>query len=86
MICNSGDWRFTVPTQLLRLFIHIRQFVGRPRPWGRDTGQATTEYALVVLAAALLALLLISWVTAGGGAERITGLFNRVFDRAVDGV
>jgi hypothetical protein len=75
-----------VPNQLLRLLIHIRQFLDRTGTPARDRGQATTEYALVVLAAALLALLLVSWVTAGGGAERITGLFNRVFERAFNGV
>ena len=33
-----------------------------------DGGQATAEYALVLLGAALVALLLIAWATAGGGA------------------
>ena len=36
-----------------------------------DRGQATAEYALVVVGAAAVALLLISWATAGGGAVRI---------------
>lgn len=54
---------------------------GRPgRP--RDRGQATTEYALVMLGAAAVALLVITWATAGGGAGRI----GRLFDRVIDGV
>ena len=45
-----------------------------------DSGQATTEYALVLLGAALVALLLIAWATAGGGAGKIGRLFDRVLD------
>ena len=51
-----------------------------------DRGQATTEYALVLLAAALVALLVIAWATAGGGAARISSLFNRVIDSVIDKV
>ena len=39
-----------------------------PRRGRGDRGQATTEYALVLLAAALVALLVVAWATAGGGA------------------
>ena len=45
-----------------------------------DRGQATDEYALVVVGAAAIALLLITWATAGGGAVRISHLFSRVVD------
>jgi hypothetical protein len=43
----------------------------------RDSGQATSEYALVMLAAALIALLVIAWATGGGGAGKIGELFDR---------
>lgn len=46
----------------------------------RDGGQATTEYALVMLGAALVALLVVAWATAGGGAGKIGRLFDRVID------
>lgn len=46
----------------------------------RDRGQATSEYALVMLAAALIALLAVTWATGGGGAGKIGGLFDRVID------
>jgi hypothetical protein len=49
-------------------------------PLDRDRGQATTEYALVMLGAALVALLLVTWATAGGGAGKIGRLFDRVID------
>jgi len=45
-----------------------------------DRGQATTEYALVLLGAAVVALLLVAWATSGGGAGKIGGLLNRVLD------
>ena len=51
-----------------------------PRPARRDAGQATTEYALVLLGAALVAVLLIGWATAGGGAGKIGHLFDVVLD------
>ena len=51
-----------------------------------DRGQATTEYALVLLAAALVALLVVAWATAGGGAARVGRLFNRVIDSVIDKV
>lgn len=51
-----------------------------------DRGQATTEYALVLLAAALVALLVVAWATAGGGAARIARLFNQVIDSVIDKV
>ena len=44
-----------------------------------DSGQATTEYALVLLGAAVIALLVIAWATDGGGAGRIGELFDKFF-------
>jgi hypothetical protein len=43
-----------------------------------ELGQATTEYALVLLGAAVIALLVIAWATDGGGAGRIGELFDTV--------
>lgn len=45
-----------------------------------DVGQATTEYALVLLGAGLVALALVAWATAGGGAGRIGELLDRVIE------
>ena len=45
-----------------------------------ELGQTTAEYALVLLGAALVALLLIAWATAGGGAGKIGRLLDRVID------
>ncbi|MFM8521194.1 MAG: hypothetical protein ACKOBK_03670 [Acidimicrobiaceae bacterium] len=53
-----------------------------------ESGQATTEYALVLLGAAVIALLVIAWATDGGGAGRIGELFDTVlsaiFDRTAE--
>lgn len=51
---------------------------------GRDRGQATTEYALILLAAALVGVLVVGWATAGGGAAAIGGLFDRVVQSVID--
>ena len=53
-------------------------------PAVRDRGQATTEYALVMLGAAAIAVLIIAWATAGGGAGKIGRLFDRVIDAVLD--
>ena len=59
----------------------------RPAPViGRDRGQATTEYALVLLAAALVGLLVVGWATSGGGAAAVGKLFERVIDSVIDKV
>lgn len=50
---------------------------------GFDRGQATTEYALVMLGASAIALLVITWATAGGGAGRVGRLFDRVIDAVI---
>ncbi|MEM9516215.1 MAG: hypothetical protein AAGA42_15300 [Actinomycetota bacterium] len=58
---------------------------GHRRLFG-ERGQATTEYALILLAAALVGLLVVAWATAGGGAARISRLFNRAIDSVIDRV
>jgi Flp pilus assembly pilin Flp len=50
----------------------------------RCRGQATTEYALILLVAAIIALLVIAWATAGGGAGKIGSLFDTVFNDIFD--
>jgi Flp pilus assembly pilin Flp len=48
---------------------------------GRDErGQATTEYALILLVAGILASLVIAWATAGGGAGKIGALLDSIFN------
>lgn len=55
----------------------------RPSPLLAEDGQATTEYALVLLAAALVALMAVAWATAGGGAGKIGHLFDHVIDTVI---
>jgi Flp pilus assembly pilin Flp len=51
-----------------------------------DRGQATAEYALVLLGAATIAVLLVAWATAGGGAGKIGQLFDKVLDAVISKV
>jgi len=76
-----------MPT-LLTLFVHLQTAVltRSQLRTGDERGQATTEYALVLLAAALVGLMVVAWATAGGGAARISRLFNRVIDAVIDRV
>ena len=81
-----------MPTPVLTLLVHLQTIAmsvdhaAQKRIRGGDRGQATTEYALVLLAAALVGLLVVAWATAGGGAARISRLFNRVVDSVIDQV
>jgi hypothetical protein len=46
----------------------------------RDDGQSTAEYALVLLGAAGVALLLVAWATK---TDKVTRLLNSVLDRVL---
>jgi hypothetical protein len=63
-------------TAALHALIVTRAHAWRRRP-DRDRGQATAEYALVLVAAATIAVLFIAWASSSG---RIGRLFNAVFD------
>lgn len=62
---------------------HLRDRVAR-LDWRCERGQATTEYALVLLAAALVGVLVIGWATAGGGAAAIGRLFDSAIQSVID--
>ena len=53
------------------------------RRFADDRGQSTAEYALVLLGAAGVALLLIAWATK---TDKVTRLLNGVIDRVLDQV
>lgn len=65
-------------TPILFLVGIWRTAVAQARDRSRtEAGQATAEYALVLLGAAVVAIALITWAT---GSGRIGDLFDRVFD------
>jgi len=51
-----------------------------------DFGQATTEYALVILAAAFVGLMVVGWATTGSGAETVSRLFDRILRTVLEQV
>ena len=55
--------------------------MSRTAPRRPERGQATAEYALVLLGAAAIALLLLAWATKSG---RVGKLFEQVFDALAD--
>lgn len=67
---------------MLTLFVALQVAVvqtRRSRARG-DSGQATAEYALVLLGAAAIALLLTAWAMKSG---KVTALFDAVIDKIV---
>lgn len=48
-----------------------------------ERGQATTEYALILLGAALVGLIVVAWATSGGAGGRIGQLFDAVVDSVI---
>mgnify|MGYP000181437776 CR=1 FL=1 len=65
-----------------RLRRRLDQRLGSPRA-SAEAGQATAEYALVLLGAAAIALLLAAWAAKSGA---IGTLFDAVVDQLVDKV
>ena len=66
---------------MLRLFVAVQvAFSSRERG---DSGQATAEYALVLLGAAAVALLLVAWAMKSG---KVTALLDAVIDKILDQV
>jgi Flp pilus assembly pilin Flp len=57
---------------LLALYIRIRTRVAR------DVGQTTAEYALVILAAAAIAVVLIAWARSSG---KLPAFFDNIIDQ-----
>ena len=68
------------PTPLLRLWCAGEARL-RVRGGPDDRGQATAEYALVVLGAATVAMLLIAWASDTG---KVSTLLNKVVDAVGD--
>lgn len=64
-------------SQLLTL---VRAIQGRSAAVNREAGQATAEYALVVLGAAAIAALVLAWAA---GTGKITSLLNAVIDAVI---
>ena len=63
---------------MLHLYVFIAVSVDGARRRLDERGQATAEYALVLLGAAAVALLIVSWAT---HSNKIGELFNAVLDR-----
>jgi Flp pilus assembly pilin Flp len=57
---------------LLSMYVRLRTWLGR------EEGQTTAEYALVILAAAAIAVVLIAWARSSG---RLPEFFDSVVDR-----
>jgi Flp pilus assembly pilin Flp len=50
------------------------------RLWRREEGQTTAEYALVILAAAAIAVVLIAWAHSSG---KLPAFFDHVIDSVI---
>ena len=57
---------------LVRLYVRIRSFLER------ETGQTTAEYALVILAAVAIAVVLIAWAKSSG---KLPAFFDKIIDQ-----
>jgi hypothetical protein len=57
-----------------------RRSRGAPEAIRREDGQSTAEYALVMLAAAAIALVLLAWARSSG---KLPAFFDRIIDRIV---
>jgi Flp pilus assembly pilin Flp len=65
---------------MLMLFVYVHLQVALARTPRGDRGQTTAEYALVLLGAAAVALVLVAWATKSG---KLTQLFDAVIDQVL---
>ena len=66
---------------MLQLFVRLQSLLARVRERiGSDRGQSTAEYALVILAAAAIALVLLAWARSSG---KLPAFFDSIIDRIV---
>lgn len=70
-------------TRLLSRLASRRPRRGLVRRAGSEAGQATAEYALVLLGVAAVALLVVAWA---GGTDKIGELLEAVIDSIIDQV
>jgi Flp pilus assembly pilin Flp len=59
---------------LVSLYLHAR------RAFQREEGQTTAEYALVILAAAAVAVVLITWAHSSG---KLPAFFDQIIDTVI---
>ena len=65
---------------LLALYVRLRLLLSQARPvtrLRREEGQTTAEYALVILAAVAVAVVLIAWARSSG---KLPALFDKIID------
>ena len=62
---------------LLSWYVRLRLFLSRDVFLSRDEGQTTAEYALVILAAVAVAVVLIAWAKSSG---KLPAFFDKVID------
>jgi Flp pilus assembly pilin Flp len=62
---------------MLWLFVRLRGWFSRRSASGAERGQTTAEYALVILAAAAVAIVLIAWARSSG---KLPAFFDKIID------
>jgi len=67
----------------IRILATFQSFVASRPVFSDDRGQATAEYSLVILGAAAVALLVITWATK---TTKIATLLNKVIEKIIDQV
>jgi hypothetical protein len=72
-----------VSIQVVSLLVRDRALRALAASRHDDRGQSTAEYALVLLGAAAVAVLLVTWATK---TDKVTKLMNSILDRVLDQV
>jgi hypothetical protein len=64
----------------MKRIIGIVTWVQARWAWHRERGQTTAEYALVILAAAAIAIVLLVWARSSG---KLPAFFDQIIDRII---
>lgn len=68
---------------LLWLYVRLQSFMSRLSSLSRQEGQTTAEYALVILAAVAVAVVLIAWAKSSG---KLPAFFDKTIDQVSSNV
>jgi Flp pilus assembly pilin Flp len=68
---------------LLWLYVRLQSFLARLPSLRQEEGQTTAEYALVILAAVAVAVVLIAWARSSG---KLPSFFDKIIDQVSNSV
>jgi Flp pilus assembly pilin Flp len=81
-VLRASVWLQTFVEEQVRVAARVKCRPSNGRWMREEEGQTTAEYALVILAAAAIAIVLITWARSSG---KLPDFFNKIIDDLMSG-